>query len=255
MTTSSGLELASTVAPNEVGPVDILVVPGSPQLPTRPIDKALLSLVSTLSELGQLDGRRATTHWRHAAALARRYPKVRVEPDVIHVRDAQRYTSAGITAGIDLALALVEEDHGSAAAREIARELVMFMQRPGGQSQFSTALSGSPPVDSPLRSVTGTVLADPAADHSVNSMAREGAVSARHLTRLFHAEMQTTPARWLERVRVDRATQLLLDGHSVTVTAQRSGFGTDETLCRAFARNLGTTPTEYRQRFTTATPR
>ncbi|MGM7671341.1 GlxA family transcriptional regulator [Microbacterium sp. A93] len=267
VTASSGVRLGPTVAAEGLGPIDTLVVPGSPALPQGRIDQALLSLVEglagraarvasvctgafVLAELGLLDGRRATTHWRHAAALSRRYPRVRVEPDVIHVRAGQCYTSAGITAGIDLALALVEDDHGPRAARDIARELVMFLRRPGGQSQYSTALSGSAAPDSPLRAVTEAVLADPAADHSLNTMSRAATVSSRQLTRLFRTELETTPARWVEQARLDRATQLLLDGLSVTATARRSGFGSDETLRRVVARQLGTTPTEYRQRFT-----
>jgi len=204
-----------------------------------------------LAELGLLDGRRATTHWRHAETFARRYPRVKVEPDALHIRDGRYLTSAGISAGIDLALALVEDDHGADAAREAARELVVFMQRPGGQSQFSTALQTPPARGDLLGRLIASVLADPAADHSLPAMAASAAVSTRHLTRLFQTELNTTPARWVERVRLDRAQQLLLDGHSVTVAARRSGLGSDETLRRAFARHLATTPTEYRRRFAT----
>ncbi|MEV4902774.1 GlxA family transcriptional regulator [Citricoccus sp. NPDC055426] len=269
VTASSGMSLAGTVGPEDLGPIDTLVVPGSPELPQGPMDPGLLEMVRALAgrsarvasvctgafvlaELGLLDGRRATTHWRHAATLARRYPRVRMEPDVIHVRDGPRYTSAGITAGIDLTLALVEEDHGSAVSREIARELVMFMQRPGGQTQYSTALSGPPAPDSALRPVLDAVHADPAAGHGLDTMARAAGVSPRHLTRLFHRELLTTPARWVELVRLDRAMSSVLEGHSITVSARLSGFGSDETLRRAFARHLGTTPTEYRNRFAAA---
>jgi transcriptional regulator GlxA family with amidase domain len=207
-----------------------------------------------LAEAGLLDGRRATTHWRRAADLARRFPRVRVEPDAIHVRDGRYVTSAGISAGIDLALALVEDDHGAGVAREVARELVVFLQRPGGQSQFSTALATPPARGDLLRTLVAAVLADPAADHSLPAMAAAAAVSPRHLARLFRAELGTTPARWVERVRLDRAQQLLLDGHSVTSAAELSGLGSDETLRRAFARHLGTTPTHYRRRFATTRP-
>jgi transcriptional regulator GlxA family with amidase domain len=204
-----------------------------------------------LAELGLLDGRRAATHWRHASALARRYPRVLVEPDAIHVRDGRYVTSAGISAGIDLTLALVEEDHGAAVARSVARELVVFMQRPGGQSQFSAALAVPPARSDLLRSVIEGVLADPAADHGLAAMAARAAVSPRHLTRLFRSELGTTPGRWLERVRFDRAQQLLLEGHGVTAAAFGSGLGSDETLRRVFARQLGTTPSEFRARFGT----
>ncbi|MFV8182938.1 MULTISPECIES: DJ-1/PfpI family protein [unclassified Streptomyces] len=270
ITTSSGAALAQTVAADQVGRIDTLVVAGADVLAERPPGQALLAAAAqlaerarrvasvcsgafVLAELGLLDGRRATTHWRHAETLARRYPRVRVEPDALHIHDGRYVTSAGISAGIDLALALVEDDHGADVAREAARELVVFMQRPGGQSQFSTALKTPPARSDLLGPIVAAVLADPAADHSLPTMAASAAVSTRHLARLFQAELHTTPARWVERVRLDRAQQLLLDGHSVTAAAQRSGLGSDETLRRAFARHLRTTPTEYRKRFATTT--
>ncbi|MGX9885481.1 GlxA family transcriptional regulator [Streptomyces sp. NPDC002276] len=266
VTTANGLTLTGTVTAADAGPVDTVVVAGGDLLAQHPTEEGLLTTTRTLTEgaarvtsvctgafvlaeLGLLDGRSATTHWRQAATLARRYPRVRVEPDAIHVRDGRFITSAGITAGIDLALALVEDDHGAAVARDVARELVVFMQRPGGQSQFSAATTTPPPRTDPLRSLIASVLADPAADHSLPAMAATAAVSTRHLTRLFRTELGTTPARWVERVRLDRAQHLLLEGHSVTSAAHHSGLGTDETLRRAFARHLDTTPTHYRSRF------
>ncbi|MBG0857063.1 DJ-1/PfpI family protein [Streptomyces spinoverrucosus] len=271
VTTSSGVAVARTMAAADVGSVDTLVVAGADRLAEQSPEEELLAAAAVLAErasrvasvcsgafvlaeLGLLDGRRATTHWRHAKTLARRHPSVQVEPDALHIRDGRYVTSAGISAGIDLALALVEDDHGADTAREAARELVVFMQRPGGQSQFSTALATPPARSDLLGSLTASVLADPAADHSLPAMAAAAAVSTRHLTRLFQTELNTTPARWVERVRLDRAQQLLLDGHSVTSAAHHSGLGSDETLRRAFARHLGTTPTEYRRRFTTTRP-
>ncbi|MFF4418321.1 GlxA family transcriptional regulator [Streptosporangium sp. NPDC001559] len=268
--TASGPTLAATTTAADAGPVDTVVVAGADHLAERGPEDELLTAVAALADraarvasvcsgafvlaaLGLLDGRRATTHWRHARALARRHPLVRVEPDALHIRDGRYVTSAGISAGIDLALALVEHDHGADAARDIARELVVFMQRPGGQSQFSTALATPPARGDLLRSLTASVLADPAADHSLPAMAASASVSTRHLTRLFQTELNTTPARWVERVRLDRAQQLLLDGHSITSAARHSGLGSDETLRRTFARHLGTTPTEYRRRFGTTT--
>lgn len=271
VTTASGLSLTGTVRAADAGPVDTVMVAGGDRLAQQPLEEGLLSTVAALAEraprvasvctgafvlagLGLLDDRRATTHWRHAAVFARRHPRVRVEPDAIHVRDGRYVTSAGISAGIDLTLALVEDDHGGDVARAVARELVVFMQRPGGQSQFSTALSTPPAQSDVLRPLIASVLADPTGDHGLPAMAAAAAVSPRHLTRLFRAELGTTPARWVERVRLDRAQQLLLDGHSVTSAAQLSGLGTDETLRRAFARHLGTTPTHYRRRFATTAP-
>lgn len=261
--TASGVVLAGAVTTTEA--FDTVVVPGADHLPERVPDDVLqvtatlaekaervasvCSGAFVLAELGMLDGRRATTHWRHAAALARKYPKVHVEPDALHLTDGRYVTSAGISAGIDLTLALVEADHGAGVARAVARELVVFMQRPGGQSQFSTALATPPARTDQLRAITDTVLADPAADHSLANLAAAAAVSPRHLARLFQSEFSTTPSRWVERVRLDRAQQLLLDGHSITTAARLSGLGSDETLRRAFARHLGTTPTQYLRRF------
>ncbi|GAA1680239.1 GlxA family transcriptional regulator [Kribbella yunnanensis] len=265
VTTAAGLSLAGTVKPNDVDELDTVVIAGADQLAEQVPDDvrqtaAVLSdgaervaSVCTgafvLAALGALDGRRATTHWRHAETLARKHPQVNVEPDALHITDGRYVTSAGISAGIDLTLALVEADHGPEVAREVARELVVFMQRPGGQSQFSTAIATPPAKSDPLREATAAVVADPAADHSLPALAASVAVSPRHLTRLFQTELQTTPGRWIERVRLDRAQQLILDGHSITAAARRSGLGSDETLRRAFARHLGTTPTEYKRRF------
>lgn len=269
---SSGLQVAGTVAAEQAarsGGIDTLIVTGGPDLPTGAIDADLVQAAAVLADgprrvasvctgafvlaaLGMLDGRRATTHWRHAQTLARRYPRIDVETDVLHLRDGRYCTSAGITAGIDLALALVEEDLGSAAAREVARELVMFLQRPGGQSQFSAALDGPPARPGPLRDLLDAITAAPGGAHTVAGMARSLGVSVRHLNRLFRAEVGTTPGRWLERIRVDAARSLLLDGHPVTRVARLSGLGSDDSLRRAFARHLGTTPTAFRDRFASA---
>lgn len=266
---SSGMELGQTLSSDDAGEVDTLLVAGGALLPEGRINEELLSSVAALAsgaqrvasvctgafvlaELGYLDGRRATTHWRHAHTLATRHPLVTVEPDVIHVRDGRYLTSAGISAGIDLALAMVEEDLGVEIARETARELVMFMHRPGGQTQFSTALSTPPAQNGALRTLMETVLANPAEEHTATSMAATVGVSVRHLNRMFQAAADTTPGRWLERVRVDSARALVLDGHSMTQVAQLSGFGSDETLRRAFARQLATTPSSFRDHFATS---
>ena len=268
VSTASGLALTGTVTAADAGPVDTVVVAGGDRLAEQPLERELLDTARALTEragrvasvctgafvlaaLGLLDGRRATTHWRHTGVLARRFPRVRVESEAIHVRDGRYVTSAGISAGIDLTLALVEEDHGADVARAVARELVVFLRRPGGQAQFSTAAATPPARSALLRSLITAVLADPSGDHTLTSMAARVAVSPRHLSRLFRAELGTTPARWLERIRLDRAQQLLLEGHSVTGAARDSGFGSDESLRRAFAHHLGTTPSEYRTRFRT----
>ncbi len=265
---SSGLVLADTIAVSEAGSCDTVLITGGEALVIAQQDPQLLAAAQIISapaqrvasvctgafvlaELGYLDGRRATTHWRQAHLLAQWYPKILVEPDVIHIRDGRFLTSAGVTAGIDLALAMVEEDLGVEVARRVARELVMFMQRPGGQSQFSDALCGPPVKNGLLRTMMESVVADPAGDHTVTSMAAALGVSVRHLNRIFHAERGTSPARWLEQTRVDAARTMILAGYPITLVAELSGMGTDETLRRAFARQLGTTPTAFRERFST----
>ncbi len=175
-----------------------------------------------------------------------------MRPDAIYVRDDDTYTSAGVSAGIDLALAMVEEDHGADLARAVARSLVVYMQRAGGQSQFSASLLGPAPRTSLLRSVIETIKADPAGEHTVASLAKEAHISSRHLTRLFHEELATTPSRYIRQIRVDTAKALLDAGHSVTEVAGRSGFGNPETLRRAFVKDVGVAPLRYQQRFGSA---
>lgn len=203
-----------------------------------------------LAAAGLLSGRSATTHWLVSADLGRRYPDIAVEPDRIYVRDGNVYTSAGVTAGIDLALALVEADHGSEVARHAARALVVFLQRPGGQSQFSTRLDHGVAADSPLRAVLDSITADPAADHSVPRLAERARMSERHLGRVFSEQAGTTPARFVERVRVEAARDLLeRSAMPVEAVSRHSGFGSDETMRRAFLRVLGVAPADYRDRF------
>ncbi|MCE0763027.1 GlxA family transcriptional regulator [Pseudonocardia kujensis] len=205
-----------------------------------------------LAAAGLLDGKRATTHWQVTHELAARCPTCRVEPDAIYVRDGSTYTSAGVTAGIDLALALVEEDHGSDLARDVARALVVYMQRSGGQSQFSAPLQGPPPRSSALRKVTDLVTADPGGSHSLGELARHLDISTRQLTRLFHDELSTTPGRYVENIRFDMARALLDQGHTATQAAARAGFPSYESMRRVFAKKLSLSPAAYRRRFGTA---
>lgn len=265
--TSSGLTLSGTMPVADSPALDLLLVPGADDLPHRPYDPTLLDAVRRaserarlvasvctgaflLAELGLLDGRRVTTHWKDADLLASRYPSLDVDRDVIHAQDGRFLTSAGVSTGIDLALHLVELDFGADMTRDIARDVVVYMQRPGGQSQFSAALRHPSAHADRLRAVTEHVQSDPA-HHTLTTMADLASVSPRHLTRLFRDALGTTPARWLEEVRLDQACRLILDGHTVTDSARASGFGTDENLRRAFARNLGCTPSQYRSRFST----
>jgi transcriptional regulator GlxA family with amidase domain len=205
-----------------------------------------------LAAAGLLDGKRATTHWKVARKLASRYPATHVEPDSIYVRDGRTYTSAGVSAGIDLALALVEEDYGADLTREVARALVVYLQRAGGQSQFSAPLRGSPPRSPALRSITDLVTANPSNNYSLAELARHLNVSPRHVTRLFNDELSSTPARYVESIRFDIAKALLDQGYTATQAAARAGFPSYESLRRVFARELKISPAAYQRRFRTA---
>ncbi|GAA5115369.1 GlxA family transcriptional regulator [Pseudonocardia adelaidensis] len=208
-----------------------------------------------LAAAGALDGRRATTHWQHARLLAASYPRITVEPDAIWVQDGPVFTSAGVSAGIDLALALVEKDAGGEVARAVARSLVVFLQRPGGQSQFSPSTAHPRPRSDALRAVTDAVVADPGGDHSIARMAATAALSPRHLARLFRAELGMTPARYVEEVRIDAGKRGLEQGLSVADAARAAGFGTSESMRRAFVLRVGVAPRTYQQRFGSATGR
>lgn len=204
-----------------------------------------------LAAAGLLDGCRVTTHWRHAPQLADEYPALSVEPDALYIESNGRYTSAGVTAGIDLALSLVEADHGADLAGRVARELVVFLQRPGGQSQFSEILRHQQEAG-PLRRLLDQLHADPSVDHGLESMADLMAVSPRHLTRLFRRYLNTTPGAYLTQLRLEQARLALLNGRenvSLERLAQRWRLGGAEQLRRQFQRYYGVSPSVYRQRF------
>ncbi|MFH0178812.1 GlxA family transcriptional regulator [Streptomyces cacaoi] len=203
-----------------------------------------------LAAAGLLDGRRATTHWAYCDRLARDHPAVRVDPDPIYVRDGHVYTSAGVTSGIDLALALVEEDLGRDAALTIARHLVVFLRRPGNQAQFSAQLAAQTAERAPLREVQQWITEHPAADLSVESLAARALLSPRHFARAFRDETGMTPGRYVDRVRLEHARRLLEDtADGVEEISRASGYGTPEAMRRAFVKALGTPPAEYRRRF------
>ncbi|HWE13158.1 MAG TPA: DJ-1/PfpI family protein [Solirubrobacteraceae bacterium] len=249
--------------------IDTLVVPGAPAWRTVVADTRLVSTVATasrrsrrtasvcagafvLAAAGLLDGRRATTHWELAADLARAYPRITVDADAIFVADGPIHTSAGITAGIDLCLALVEADHGAELAREVARHLVVFMQRPGGQAQFSVRLDLATTTKSPLRHVLDDIVHDPTADYSLEALSERAGFSVRHLTRVFQRELGVTPGRYVEGVRIEAAkARLQRSDEPLAAVARTSGFGSEETMRRAFWRDLSTTPAAYRHGFRT----
>ena len=203
-----------------------------------------------LAEAGLLEGKRATTHWNWCAALAREFPGVRVEPDTIFVREGSLYTSAGVTAGMDLALAMVEEDFGREVALAVARELVMFLKRPGGQAQFSAQLSVQMAEHEPLRELQSYVIENPAADLSVDRLSKRASMSPRNFARVFRREVGVTPARFVVAARVETARRLLEEtSEPLESVCEMSGLGTPESLRRAFMRVVGVPPGQYRERF------
>ena len=264
--TRIGADMALAELP---GRLDTLVVPGAPAWRDVLADRALVDAVATcarrsrrvasvcagaflLAGVGLLDGRRATTHWELADDLAREFPNVEVDADAIFVADGAVHSSAGITAGIDLCLSLVEADHGAELARDVARHLVVFMQRPGGQAQFSARLDVVVTANPTLRRVLDGVAAQPAADHSIGALSKRAGFSVRHLTRVFRREVGLTPGDYVERVRVEAAKARLQQGDEpLPAVARAVGFGSEETMRRAFRRAAITTPADYRERFRT----
>jgi transcriptional regulator GlxA family with amidase domain len=263
--TSSGLRLIPDGDLRDPRAPDLLIVPGGegsrrpdPELTAwlRTHGRQAARLVSVctgaflLAEAGLLTGRRVTTHWAYCGALAARYPQVTVEPDPIFVRDGNVATSAGVTAGIDLALALVEDDLGREAALDIARHLVVFLRRPGNQAQFSAQLAGQLASREPLRDVQRWIADHPAADLSVETLARAASLSPRQFARAFAAEVGMSPGRYVDQIRLEAARRRLEDtADGVEQTARSCGYGTPEAMRRAFVRALGVSPGEYRRRF------
>ncbi|MEM7292285.1 MAG: GlxA family transcriptional regulator [Pseudomonadota bacterium] len=206
-----------------------------------------------LAELGLLKNCRATTHWESAAQLQGFYPSIAVEPDSIYVRDGRYWTSAGVTAGIDLTLALIEADLGPDVALQTARQLVVYMMRPGGQAQFSTQLQHPRSGQSRLTKLSSWIVENPTADLSVASLASRCAMSERNFNRRFQRELGVTPARFVEQSRLEHARRLLEapDG-SIEKISYASGFGSVDVMRRLFYRRLQLSPSEYRQRFCTS---
>jgi len=246
------------------GPIDTLIVAGGTGTRRAEEDEALIGWIAEvaarsrrvasvctgaflLARAGLLDGRRATTHWASCADLAERYPAVSVEPDPIFVRDGNVATSAGVTAGMDLALALVEEDRGRDIALQTARWLVVFLQRPGGQAQFSAQLAAQAADRAPLRELQAWIPDHLEEDLSVPALARRSGMSDRNFARAFRRETGVTPGAYVEAARVERARITLETGDlPVETVAEQAGFGTVETMRRAFRRRVGVSPAGYR---------
>ena len=251
------------------GPIDTLIVTGidGPEdvrrdpglirwlVRTAPRVRRVVGLCTgsyVLAEAGLLDGRRATTHWMDCDELAQRYPNVTVERDPIYVRDRGVYTSAGSTAGLDLVLALVEEDLGRRVALQVAQRMVFFLKRPGGQAQFSALLSTQIAEVEPLRDLQAWILEHPDANLSIDALARRAAMSPRNFFRVFVREVGLTPGRFVERIRVEAARRLLEEtSRGVPDIAAACGFGSPETMRIAFRRTLGVSPKRYRSGFAT----
>jgi transcriptional regulator GlxA family with amidase domain len=270
---SSGLRVAADTSLGRVRPksVDTLVVGGGLKINRIAGDEQIASGLERISngarrtcsvctgafllaEAGLLESKTATTHWAFSDQLQRRHPGITVTPDRIFVRDGHLATSAGSTAGMDLTLALIQEDYGLEIARQVARWSVMFMQRPGGQSQFSARLELPSQIAAPIREILDEIVANPAGDYSLARLAERASFSERHMRRVFLQQTNTTPARFVERIRVEAARDILESSDMpIESVATRSGFGSDETMRRAFLRVIGVGPSEYRQRFATTT--
>ncbi|MEP6504653.1 MAG: GlxA family transcriptional regulator [Betaproteobacteria bacterium] len=265
---SSGLRLAvdATVAAQR-GPIDTLLVAGSPAIEDMASDAALQDWLRrrartvrrygsvctgafVLAAAGLLDGKRVATHWNSTHRLAAACPTARVEMDAIHVRDGKLFTSAGVTAGMDLALAMVEEDHGRELALRVARELVMFLKRPGGQSQFSAHLAAQTAERPGVRQLQDHVLAHLKDDLSVPALALRAGMSERTFARVFRSETGTTPADFVENARIDAARRLAEESSlPAKRLADAVGYASVDGFRRAFSRRLGTSLVEYRRRF------
>jgi transcriptional regulator GlxA family with amidase domain len=200
-----------------------------------------------LAAAGLLDGRRATTHWGYARRLAARHPAITVDPGPIYIRDGNVLTAAGVTSALDLALALIDDDHGPDTARQVARELVTYLQRPGNQAQMSMFVAPAPPEHRLIRRVADHVASHLDADLTTPTLAARAGVSERHLTRLFVGDLGQPPGRYVRQTRTEAAAQLLATSSlPVARVARRCGFGSPETLRQAFLARYGTTPSRYR---------
>ena len=267
ITMSNGLCLGAASLPDPPPRHDTLIVAGGAGARAAVDDAAVTDWVARaaaqakrtasvctgaylLAAAGLLDGRRATTHWQFCEDLAHSHPAVEVDPDPIFIRDGELWTSAGITTGMDLALALVEEDLGPETALAVARLLVVFLKRPGGQSQFSAALAAQQAAVPALRELQGWIAGHLTEDLSVAALAKRANLSERSFARAFRRELDMTPAAYVEALRVDHARALLEGGApSLEVVAQASGFASAEVLRRAFHRRIGVGPAAYREHF------
>lgn len=268
VTTETGLTFAAVELPDPSEPVDTLILPGGRGVHAARQDPRVIDWVVAAApqarrvvtvctgaflaaQAGLLDGCRATTHWAYTDQLAREFPAIDVDPDPIFVRSsATVWTAAGVSAGIDLALALVEDDHGTGVAQTVARWLVLYLRRPGGQTQFAAPVWVARAKREPIRAVQDAVESEPGGAHSIGKLARRAAMSPRHFTRVFTDEVGEAPGAYVERVRTEAARrQLEQTDDTVVAIAARCGFGTPETMRRNFIRRIGVSPDQYRKTF------
>ncbi|MEV0228702.1 GlxA family transcriptional regulator [Nonomuraea sp. NPDC050786] len=263
----NGVTVTASALADVAGPIDTLLVAGGLSVPERLADRELVGRIAglaggarrvasvcngafLLAEAGLLDHRRVTTHWLAAGELDARYACVEVDADPLYIEDGNVWTSAGVLSGVDLALALVARDHGHALARDVARGLVVYLHRPGGQSQFSTPMRALTPRSEPLRELQAYIDANPAADLSVPALAARAGMSERHFSRVFTEQTGLSPGRYVERSRAEAARRLLeVTGHPLDRVARESGLGTPETLYRVFRRHWRISPGDHRRRF------
>jgi transcriptional regulator GlxA family with amidase domain len=264
---SSGLAMEASLGLDALAEADTLLVAGGSGMEAALRQPALVEALRAaaprvprigsvctgaflLAEAGLLDGRRAVTHWQHCGRLAARYPMVKVERDPIFIADGNVWTSAGVTAGIDMALAIIERDRGPQAALEVAQGLVVFRRRPGGQSQFSVDITAQATENRNMRRLQEWIIDHPEADLSVEALAERVAMSPRNFSRAFGAKTGSTPARFVERARLQRA-RLLLETtvQTVEAIAATCGFGSADVMARVMQRCIGVGPSDYRKRF------
>lgn len=266
--TATGLGFQAAPLPDPNDPLDTVVLPGGGGVDDARTDSDLVTWIKAVAgtarrivtvctgaflaaEAGLLDGCRVTTHWAFAGRLAREFPAVDVDPDPIFVRSSDTvWTAAGVTAGIDLALSLVEDDHGTELAQTVARYLVLYLRRPGGQTQFAAPVWMPRAKRPSIRDVQEAIESEPGGSHSIGELARRATMSPRHFTRIFTDEVGEAPGHYVERIRTEAARRQLEEtDDTVVAIASRCGFGTAETMRRNFIRRVGVSPDQYRKAF------
>ena len=268
VSTTTGLGFTAAPLPGPRERIDTVVLPGGGGVDAARSDTEFVDWIRSVArtarrvvtvctgaflaaEAGLLDGHRATTHWAFADRLAGEFPNIEVDPDPIFVRSSERiWTAAGVAAGIDLALSLVEDDHGTDVAQTVARWLVLYLRRPGGQTQFAAPVWMPRAKRTSIRDVQEAIESEPGGSHSIDDLARRAAMSPRHFTRVFTEEIGEAPGQYVERIRTEAARRQLEEtDDTVVAIASRCGFGTAETMRRNFIRRVGIPPDQYRKAF------